>query len=244
MINYLSGTVAEKGARHAVLDVQGVGYAVFTTDDCLQRLKLGALTKLKTRHVVREDSEELFGFLDDDDLRLFELLLSVPGIGPKTALNILNVATAPTLRRSITSGETAYLTKISGIGKKTAEKIVLELREKLGKGEEGTTLKEEVDALEVNLLQADERPNTRDGSGLIVDETAEQRIARFTEADPMQSDLGAESVEPAGDDTSDVLRRHHPNTSIARSDAVVEGNLDEPNDETVTERKADEGTAG
>ncbi len=103
---------------------------------------------------------------------------------------------------------------------------------------------EEVDALEVNLLQEDERPNARDGSGLIVDETAEQRIARFTEADPMQSDLGAESVEPAGDDTSDVLRRHHPNTSIARSDAVVEGNLDEPMDETVTERKADEGTAG
>jgi hypothetical protein len=103
---------------------------------------------------------------------------------------------------------------------------------------------EEVDALEVNLLQEDERPNARDGSGLIVDETAEQRIARFTEADPMQSDLGAESVEPAGDDTSDVLRRHERNTSIARSDAVVEENLDEPMDEAILDRKVDEGSAG
>ncbi len=103
---------------------------------------------------------------------------------------------------------------------------------------------EEVDALEVNLLQEDERPNTRDGSGLIVDDTAEQRIARFTEADPMHSALGAESVEPAGDDTSNVFRRHHPNTSIARSDAVVEGNLDEPMDETILERKVDQGFAG
>ena len=101
-----------------------------------------------THHSVREDAEDLFGFTEQDDLGLFELLITVSGIGPKTALNILNVATAETLRRSITSGETAYLTKISGIGRKTAEKIILELREKLGKGEEGTTLKEEVDALE------------------------------------------------------------------------------------------------
>ena len=98
--------------------------------------------------MVREDAEDLFGFLETDDLKLFELLLSVPGIGPKTALNILNVATPETLRRSITSNETAYLTKISGIGKKTAEKIVLELKEKLGAGGESTTLREEVDALE------------------------------------------------------------------------------------------------
>jgi len=148
MISYVSGTVAEKEAKFAILDVGGVGYRVFVTEETLRHLKIGVVVKLKTHHVVREDTEELFGFLDEHDLKLFELLLGVPGIGPKTALNILNVATPETLRRSITSGEVAYLTKISGIGKKTAEKIVLELREKLGKGEEGTTLKEEVDALE------------------------------------------------------------------------------------------------
>ncbi len=148
MISYVSGVVEEKAARFATLDVGGLGYRVFVTDDTMQKLRIGTKTKLLTYHVVREDAQELFGFLETDDLKLFELLLSVPGIGPKTALNILNVATPETLRRSITSNETAYLTKISGIGRKTAEKIVLELKEKLGKGEEGTTLKEEVDALE------------------------------------------------------------------------------------------------
>ncbi len=148
MISYLTGTVAEKGSRFAIVEVAGVGYKVFVTDDTLRELALGKETKLRTHHVVREDAEDLFGFLKEEDLKLFELLLNVPGIGPKTALNILSVATPPTLRRSITSGETAYLTKISGIGKKTAEKIILELREKLGASEEGDSLKEEVDALE------------------------------------------------------------------------------------------------
>lgn len=148
MISHLSGIVLEKAARFAIIDVGGVGYRVFATDETLRQLKTGVQTKLRTHHAVREDTEELFGFLEEDDLKLFELLLGVPGIGPKTALNILNVATAETLRRSITSGETVYLTKISGIGKKTAEKIILELKEKFGAREEGTTLKEEVDALE------------------------------------------------------------------------------------------------
>jgi hypothetical protein len=116
------------------------------------------------------------------------------------------------------------------------------LSEKLA--ELAVTTDEEVDALRINLLQPDAPPNTRDGSGRIVDDTAEERIARFTEADPMQDELGAISVEPGLEDTSSVIRRHHPNTSIARSDAVVEGNLDEPMDETVEERKVDEGTAG
>ena len=103
---------------------------------------------------------------------------------------------------------------------------------------------EEVDALKVNLLQDDEPPSTRDSSGRIVDDTAEERLARFTEADPMQGDIGVVSVEPGRDDTSRILRRHHPNTANVRSDAIVEGNLDEPMDETVMERKVDEGTAG
>src|SRR3989344_6506536 len=148
MISFMSGIVAEKRARSAIIDVGGIGYKVWATDDTLNKITVGAKTKLRTHHTVREDAQELFGFLDEDDLLLFELLIKISGIGPKTALNILNVATPETLRRSITSGETAYLTKISGIGKKTADKIILELREKLGASEEGTTLKEEVDALE------------------------------------------------------------------------------------------------
>lgn len=106
------------------------------------------------------------------------------------------------------------------------------------------TTEEEVDALRVNLIQDDYPPGTRDSSGRIIDDTAEERLARFTEADPMLGDIGVVSVEPGRDDTSDILRRHHPNTTIARSDAVVEGNIDEPMDETIMERKVDEGTAG
>jgi hypothetical protein len=106
------------------------------------------------------------------------------------------------------------------------------------------TTEEEVDALRVNLTQDDYPPSTRDSSGRIFDDVAEERLARFTEADPMQGDIGVVSVEPGRDDTSRILRRHHPNTSIARSEAVVEGNLDEPMDETIMDRKVDEGTAG
>lgn len=116
------------------------------------------------------------------------------------------------------------------------------LGEKLN--ELAVTTEEEVDALRVNLVQDDEPPSTRDSSGRVVDDTAEERLAPFTEADPMRPDIGVVSVEPGRDDTSRMLRRHHPNTTIARSDAVVEGNLDEPMDETITERKVDEGTAG
>lgn len=148
MIAFVSGTVAEKEARYALIEAGGVGYKVFATEDTLRGLTEGAFARLWTHHVVREDAEDLFGFTDEDDLALFELLITISGIGPKTALNILNIATAETLRHSITSGETAYLTKIGGIGKKTADKIILELKEKLGKETDGVGLKEEVDALE------------------------------------------------------------------------------------------------
>lgn len=102
---------------------------------------------------------------------------------------------------------------------------------------------EQVDALRIDLVQDGGESRTTDGTGRVVDDTAEEEVARFTEAGPMQSDQGAASVEPGRDDTSRVLRRHHPNTGIARSQDVVEGNLDEPRDEKIAERKVDEGTA-
>ena len=117
-----------------------------------------------------------------------------------------------------------------------------DLSEKLA--ELAVTTEEEVDALRVNLLQDDDPPTTRDSSGRVVDDTAEERLAPFTEADPMQPDIGVVSVEPGRDDTSWVLRRHHPNPTIAEAAAVVEGNLEEPMDEAITDRKVDEGTAG
>ena len=102
---------------------------------------------------------------------------------------------------------------------------------------------EEIDALRVNLVQDGGESHTIDSSGRVVDDTAEAEIARFTEVGPMQPDQGVLSVEPGRDDTSRVLRRHHPNTTVARAQDVVEGNLDEPRNEEVMERKVDEGTA-
>ncbi len=105
------------------------------------------------------------------------------------------------------------------------------------------TTEEEIDALRVDLVQDDAPSGTRNGTGRIIDDVAEEEIARFTEVGPMQSDQGAVTVEPGREDTSRVLRRHHPNTEVARAQDVVEGNLDEPRDEEVTDRKVDEGTA-
>lgn len=101
---------------------------------------------------IREDAFDLYGFLDRQELEFFEMLINVSGIGPKGALVILGVAPIETLKRAIGTGDTSYLTKISGIGRKTAEKIVLELRDKISDKvkniESGTSLQEELDVLE------------------------------------------------------------------------------------------------
>lgn len=116
-----------------------------------------------------------------------------------------------------------------GLGEKLAELAV--------------TTEEELDALRINLLQEDERAQTRDSSGRVVDDAAEERIASFTESDPMQGDLGAASVEPGRDNTSFLLCENQPNLSIDHSDAVFEGDLDESMDETAAPEQ-DEDTSG
>ncbi|OGD66214.1 hypothetical protein A2Z61_00095, partial [Candidatus Campbellbacteria bacterium RIFCSPLOWO2_02_35_12] len=100
---------------------------------------------------VRETSLDIYGFLDSEELRFFEMLISISGIGPKSAIAILNVADTETLKRAISSGESSYLIKVSGIGKKNAEKIIIELRDKLGTTEnlkDTETLTGEIDTLE------------------------------------------------------------------------------------------------
>ena len=97
---------------------------------------------------MREDALDLYGFLNYEELEFFEMLIGVSGIGPKGALAILSIASTETLRKAIGTGDTSYLTKISGIGKKTAEKIVIELRDKMGEQEKGSSMQEELDAME------------------------------------------------------------------------------------------------
>lgn len=151
MIGQLTGTVAFVGANFFILTVSGVGYKVFATIDTLRALGKtkddGA--KVWTHLAVRENALDLYGFIERSELEFFEMLITISGIGPKSALGILSVAPVDTLRRAISSGDTSYLTKVSGIGRKNAEKIVVELRDKLGAidANAGGTLREEVDAL-------------------------------------------------------------------------------------------------
>lgn len=131
MISHLRGTILEVTDRYAVVDVQGLGYKVYCATDTLAGLKAGSEKSLHTYLAVREDALDLYGFPSAEERGFFELLISVSGIGPRSALGILSVASTDTLKKAIGTGDTSYLTKVSGIGRKTAEKVVLELRDKL-----------------------------------------------------------------------------------------------------------------
>jgi holliday junction DNA helicase RuvA len=149
VITHIQGTVLDKEERAAVIDVHGVGYKVFVTGATIEKLKEGSETRLWTHLAVREDSQTLYGFPAKDELNFFELLISISGIGPKTALGILNVSSVANIRKAVSTGDTSHLTKVSGVGKKIADKIVLELKGKFGAEEDsGISLRDEVDALE------------------------------------------------------------------------------------------------
>lgn len=137
MIAYLRGKVIKTEDKNVVLDVNGVGYKVFCNPSTLklrgastpdiEDLRTGEVSFF-IHTVVREDALELFGFFDETSLKLFEKLINISGIGPRGALAIVNVGTIESLTEAINKGDLGYLTAVSGIGKKTAEKIVLELR--------------------------------------------------------------------------------------------------------------------
>ena len=156
MIGSIKGKIALKSEKFLILETGGVGYKVCVSPDTLSKAKKsppagGDEVMLWVHTHVREDALDLYGFLEYPELEFFEMLISVSGIGPKGALTILGVTTIETLQRAISTGDISYLTKISGIGKKTAEKIVIELRDKVGKkagGKEESSLRDELDALE------------------------------------------------------------------------------------------------
>ncbi len=153
MIGYLSGNVIFIGEKYLILDCGGVGYKVFVTPDILQKNNTGVSLSLWIHTVVREDALELFGFEILSIQELFELLINVSGIGPKSALGILSIADTGALIHAIKNENVAYLTQVSGIGKKTAEKIILELSDKVEKLSlahehvESNSLRDAVDAL-------------------------------------------------------------------------------------------------
>lgn len=138
MIGQLTGVVSAVRVGFLIVNVGGVGYKVFGTRELLLSLKPEKEATLWTHLAVRESILDLYGFATEEELKIFELLLTVSGIGPKSALAILDIASVETLRSAIAAGNATYLTKVSGIGRKTAEKIVLELREKVGASLEGS----------------------------------------------------------------------------------------------------------
>lgn len=131
MFYYVSGTVAELTAGMAIIDVGGVGYGCATTNYTLSQLKKGQSARLYTYLNVREDAVELFGFADQSELRCFKLLISVSGVGPRAALAILSVVTPSQLALAVATEDTKALTAANGIGKKIAQRVILELKDKL-----------------------------------------------------------------------------------------------------------------
>lgn len=160
MIGSIKGQITFKNDKFIIVETGGVGYKISVSPDTLSRLDAHRLHSGQNDSIVsfwihthvREDILDLYGFLDIKELEFFEMLINVSGIGPKGALGILGIASIETLQRAISTGDIAYLTKISGIGKKTAEKIIIELRDKMqNKNTEekgGSSLRDELDALE------------------------------------------------------------------------------------------------
>jgi len=132
MIATLSGVVSEKLKDIVVLDVQGVGYGLYVTAEDYGRLTTKEQAKLYVYEHIREQQHDLFGFLRRDDQSFFEQLLGVSGIGPKMALNMLSIGTAQEVRRAIASGDVKFIQRANGVGKRVAERVVVELKDKVG----------------------------------------------------------------------------------------------------------------
>ena len=132
MIAFIKGSLAETGTDYVVLDNQGIGYLIYTPSSVLEELPaLGQTVKMYTYMYVREDQMSLYGFLTRDDLHIFKLLIGVSGIGPKGALGILSTISPNTFRFAVMAGDARAIAKAPGIGPKTAQKLIIELKDKL-----------------------------------------------------------------------------------------------------------------
>lgn len=162
MVGMLEGKVHSVRAGYAIVLADSVGYKVAMTRETLGHLPVGKRISLWTHLAVREDSLDLYGFMREEELVFFELLLTVSGIGPKSALAILDIASVESLRGAIAAGKAEYLTRVSGIGRKTSEKIVLELRDKIGTAEGVLPPSGDMEALEALRALGYEKGEARD----------------------------------------------------------------------------------
>ena len=198
MIASLSGTVQALRLDSAVVEVGGVGYLVHATPATLSTLRVGSPTSLATSLVVREDSMTLFAFTDDDERSVFEAAQTVSGVGPRLALAMLAVLTPNSLRRALVAGDVKALTRVPGIGQKGAQRLILELGDKLGHptGDDGAATPGSV-AREATGDQRERVTEALVGLGWSA-KVAEDAISTVL------ADLGAEHV--AAGDVAGVLR--------------------------------------
>jgi Holliday junction DNA helicase RuvA len=129
VIALIRGEIVARGSDHVIVDVRGVGYKVF-----VPRHPAGDLVTLHTHQVVREDAQQLFGFESREELALFELLITVSGVGPRAALSLLSISSPAQLAAAIASGDAAALSRAPGVGKKTAERLIVDLKGKIARG--------------------------------------------------------------------------------------------------------------
>ena len=132
MIAHIFGIVAEKFLGSIIIDVGGVGYEVSVASGDFDKVTLGQEVKFYTHHHIREQSQELFGFSSLAAKKLFQLLITVQGVGPKAALSILGLSDSENVRNAIANADSAFIQKASGVGKKTAERVVVDLSDKVG----------------------------------------------------------------------------------------------------------------
>lgn len=179
MIRTLRGTILEIHASFCILEVAGIGYEIRTTGTVLSGLASDTASLFYIHDHIREDARDLYGFLSYADLELFERLLSVSGVGPKVALTLMSAGSASSVRKAILDGDLAFLTSISGVGKKTAQKIILDLKGRLVEEEGmGTGDTEVVEALvSLGYASGDARKAVQALSPDVVDVSARVREA-------------------------------------------------------------------
>ena len=132
MIAHIQGKIAEKFAGSVIVDVSGVGYEIIVPETEYNKATLGEDIKFYTYHHIREQSQELFGFSSLAAKKLFELLITVQGIGPKAAIAIMSLGESENVRSAIANGDAKYIQKASGVGKKSAERVIVDLQDKVG----------------------------------------------------------------------------------------------------------------
>lgn len=163
MIGSIKGKILQKATNYVIIDTNGVGYKVFVTPILLTQLKVDQEISMLVHTYVREDQISLYGFERLAELEFFELLLTVSGVGPKSALGIMSLATVEMIKSAIVSEDPTVFTKVSGIGRKTAERVIVELKEKLRTQVDSSPVaKEHSDALDALMSLGYSQQQARD----------------------------------------------------------------------------------